>query len=133
MLTKYKPLKAYTINILGSLAGIVCFTLVSLLSLPSWVWFLVALLLMIPFLPKDRSFGRNVILLFGVVFVIGASDFAYQNIWSPYYRLNLYEEVGEDIRRVGFSSDYGRGEHYMLTANGAGHLGFESLEQSDRI
>jgi hypothetical protein len=34
-----QPLRAYTLNILGSLAGIAAFTLMSLLSPSLWVWF----------------------------------------------------------------------------------------------
>lgn len=133
LLTKYAPLKAYSINILGSLAGIACFTLVSLLSFPSWLWFLIAALLMIPFLPRDRTFGYNIAFLFGVVCVIGASDYAFKNIWSPYYRLNLFEATGEQVRRVDFGTKNYQEEHYILQANGAGHQGFTSLELNEHF
>ena len=88
---------------------------------------------MIPFLPRDRSFGYNLAFLFGVVCVIGASDYAYKNIWSPYYRLNLIEAVGEQASRVDFGSEQDRGEHYFLQANGAGHQEFTTLEKNEPI
>ncbi|MFS6553894.1 hypothetical protein WHJ47_14395, partial [Staphylococcus aureus] len=85
LFARFTPLKAYNLNILGSLAGIACFTLMSFLSLPAWVWFLVAAFLIILFLPLDRLFGLNIMLLLGVISIIAASDYISLNIWSPYY------------------------------------------------
>jgi hypothetical protein len=96
LLTKFAPLKAYTLNILGSLAGIVFFMVISFLWLPSWVWFLVFAIFIIPFLPAGRSLGINIILLLGLVGVVAASDYTLASIWSPYYRLNLFQVGTED-------------------------------------
>ncbi len=131
LLTKFAPLRAYTLNIIGSLAGIASFTLMSFFSLPSWVWFLVVAILIIPFLPTGRSFGINIILLFGLVTAIAASDYAYVNIWSPYYRINLIQADSVDKihlvgpKRVGELSD-----HYFLLANGVNHQKFTTIKDS---
>lgn len=128
---KFTPLRAYSLNILGSLAGIACFTLLSFLSLPAWVWFLVAIVLIIPFLPADRLFGINVILLLGLVGMIAASDYAYVNIWSPYYRLNLIQSERDQIQPVGAKRSGELGTAYTLLANGIGHQKFTTIERSE--
>jgi SAM-dependent methyltransferase len=117
---------------LGSLAGIACFILMSLLWLPAWVWFLVVVGLIIPFLPRDRSFGLNLILLFGLVAVIAASDIAYVNIWSPYYRLNIIQ-INRDAttQSVGPKRSGELGLEYTLLANGIGHQEFTTVEGSE--
>lgn len=129
---KFTPLRAYSLNILGSLAGIACFTLMSFLSLPAGVWFLVAAVLIVPFLPADRSFGRNVILLVGLVGVISASDYIYVNIWSPYYRLNLIQvEDADNLNAVGPTRSGELGSDYLLLANGIGHQEFTTIAKSE--
>jgi spermidine synthase len=131
LLNRFKPLKAYNLNILGSLAGIACFTLFSFLALPAWAWFLTGSLLLVPFLPRDKTFVRNLILLGGVVLIVGASDYAYQNIWSPYYRLNLLKVTNGQVSRVGPQPSGPAGDLYNLKANGAGHQEFTSLENGE--
>jgi spermidine synthase len=126
LLTKFAPLKAYTLNILGSLAGIAFFMIISFLWLPSWVWFLVFAIFVIPFLPAGRSLGPNIILLLGLVGVIAASDHTLVNIWSPYYRLNLFQ-VGVEhpqfvsLQPVGARRSDKMGGQYLMLANGVGH------------
>jgi spermidine synthase len=129
LITKFAPLRAYTLNILGSLAGIACFTLVSFLSLPSWVWFLISAVLIVPFLPAGRSRGPNIVLLLGLVSAIAASDVAYVNIWSPYYRLNVLELLPPDqVQSVRAKRTGELGNNYVLLANGISHQDFTTFE-----
>src|SRR6476660_4207624 len=53
-LTKHAPLRAYVINLLGSLAGVAGFALVSWLQLPPLVWFGVAAAAAVPFVVQAR-------------------------------------------------------------------------------
>jgi spermidine synthase len=131
LITKFAPLRAYTLNILGSLAGIACFTLISFLSLPSWVWFLVSAILILPFLPIGRSRGINTILLFGLVSAVAASDVAFVNLWSPYYRLNVLELTPDQIRSVGAKHTGESAGSYLLLANGISHQDFTTFERSE--
>ena len=55
-LTKYAPLRAYVINLLGSLAGVAAFAVVSWLQLPPRVWFGVAAAAALPLVVDVRSF-----------------------------------------------------------------------------
>src|SRR5882724_12787489 len=48
------PLRAYVINLLGSLAGVAAFALVSWLELPPSLWFGVAAATALPFVVQDR-------------------------------------------------------------------------------
>lgn len=137
LLTRFPPLKAYNLNILGSLAGIAGFTILSYTSVSSWVWFLVAMVVLIFLLPHERFFGVNVILSIGLVVVVASSDYAFANIWSPYYRLNLYTEGGtgsnlEPRRVMPGDVPVNRGR-YVLTANGVGHQAMNTMEGSEQF
>ena len=52
-----RPIAAYTINILGSLAGIAVFDLLTVARTPPWVWLAVASLLLLFLLPSAQA-GR---------------------------------------------------------------------------
>ncbi len=126
----FEPLRAYSLNILGSLAGIACFTVLSLVSAQSWMWFLLAALLIVPFLPRAESLGRNVLLLSGTVLVVAVSDLSFANLWSPYSRLNLIERNASTARRVRIPRDEPRPAIYILMANGIWHQEFYPTETS---
>jgi len=126
----FEPLKAYGLNILGSSAGIACFTLLSFVSTQSWIWFLVVALLIFPFLPRGGKRGRNVLLLAGTVLVVAVSDFSFSNLWSPYSRLNLIERSATTARRVRIPRDEPRPVTYVLMANGIWHQEFYPIESS---
>jgi len=130
LLNQFAPLKAYSLNVLGSLGGILCFTLLGYLSLPSWTWFLLFGLMLLLFLPRDRSFGRNLIFLCGLMIVIYASDYAFANIWSPYYRINVIEARGEELQRLRYSEAQENADFYVLFANGVRHQDLTSTEDN---
>lgn len=130
LFNEFEPLKAYGLNILGSLAGIACFTLLSLVSAQSWIWFLVAGLLIVPFLPRGGKRTRNVLLLVGTVLVVAVSDLSFSNLWSPYSRLNLIERSAETARRVRIPRDEPLHATYILMANGIWHQEFYPMESS---
>ena len=101
-------LKAYTINIAGSLAGIVVFALISYLSLsPIW-WFLlglVGLFLLMPNTTKQQLvlfFICAGLVLAGIIW-LDKSNRAVKSIWTPYYHLEYSPSKGQ------------------LTVNGLGH------------
>lgn len=131
LFTQFAPLRGYTLNILGSLAGIACFTLMSFLSLPAWIWFLVAAVLLVPFLPQDRSFRLNLVILAGLVGAMAASDYVYVNIWSPYYRINILQIGTQTVQPVGLQRSGELGTDYLLLANGIGHQEFTTLDGSE--
>jgi SAM-dependent methyltransferase len=130
LITSLPPLKAYNLNIFGSLAGIACFALMSYLALPAWIWFVLIAVLLLPFLAKLEGFRANVLLLIGIIAIVAASDAAFHNLWSPYYRLTLIEVTEGSGRFVSPRADQSSGDYYVLSANGAGHQEFTSLPLS---
>lgn len=105
------PLRAYTINIVGSLAGVGVFAVMSWLQLsPTW-WFGVAFVAALPLLfsadpartPVNRrsaALGVAIdVLLLGVSLTLTAL-LAKNTIWSPYYKITLQQRPGETVVEV---------------------------------
>ncbi|HJX41585.1 MAG TPA: hypothetical protein VJ345_08985, partial [Anaerolineales bacterium] len=130
LLLTARPLQAYARNIVGSLVGIAAFTLMSALSLPAWVWFLIAALALIPCLPRDRLFRLNLAFLTTLVLAIAASDLVFHNVWSPYYRLGLVALEQGKVVRVDPRGGRLAADRYVLAANGARHQEFTALPGS---
>jgi SAM-dependent methyltransferase len=109
------PLKAYTVNLAGSLAGVAALGLISWLELPPVVWFGVAFAAAIPLLftpePPGRESGSadirrpslaavtlNLLLLgASLALVYGMSRGA---IWSPYYKITVSRQGPETVVEV---------------------------------
>jgi hypothetical protein len=103
LLRMLPPLEAYTLDILGSLAGIAMFFFISYFSLPPYIWFILLVFLVLFALPT-----KNWILVspffFGILFIVyGIGQGSY---WSPYYRIQV-------------SSDGADG--YTINVNNVGH------------
>lgn len=104
------PLAGYTANIVGSLAGVVAFGVVSWLQWSPGVWFGLAALAAVPLLalpePGEAAPARrwaaslpiNAALLVGVAVLAGAMGAAH--IWSPYYKITLTEAGEETVISV---------------------------------
>src|SRR5712691_873788 len=71
-LTGRPPLRAYVLNLLGSLTGVAAFALVSWLQLPPTVWFGVAAAAALPFAVQGRRLvaAVNVVLLAGTLAIV---------------------------------------------------------------
>lgn len=82
------PLAAYTVNIAGSLAGIVLFYLASLFSLGANLWFGLSAILFLFVARKGKAVVVEALLLFACVTAVSAYD--YDARWSPYYRVQVY-------------------------------------------
>jgi len=82
------PFTAYSINVLGSLAGIGLFTGLSFLNLPPAVWFIAALLPACTLVGegRERSGALLCTLAIGLLFLATASPLE-RVYWSPYQKL----------------------------------------------
>lgn len=120
----FRPLKAYTIDIIGSLAGIIALSVLSYLSIqPIW-WFLVGFALYMYFL-TTRKF-RIIGAFFFISSLIMVGLLGLNTFWSPYYKIIMDEpnEFGEFTLKVNddsilyshnFSRDkYVENNHYIL-------------------
>lgn len=80
------PIRGYVINILGSLAGVLAFTVVSFLGLSPFWWFLATFAGLLWFMRDDRKWSAitlaSALLTVGIVWQVGA-DFT----WTPYNKL----------------------------------------------
>ena len=80
------PLQGYGVNLAGSLAGILVFTLLSFLGSPPAVWVLLGLVAALPFFMQDRW----AIAVFALIVCAMAIPEPH-TYWSPYYRITLEE------------------------------------------
>ena len=97
LLKSMPPLRAYGIDIFGSMVGIAAFTVLSASGTPPIVWFSVAAVLVV-----SLDLGRgvrgytvlNAALLATVVFVVfWQGSRVVGDTWSPYYRITTYRDV----------------------------------------
>jgi SAM-dependent methyltransferase len=94
LLRSMPPLKAYAIDIGGSMAGIAAFALLSLLGTNPVVWFaIVGGLLLLLSLGQGPTMWSAVGGLAMTLVVVGSINLAVaeKDVWSPYYRITAYE------------------------------------------
>ncbi|MFL6278970.1 MAG: spermidine synthase [Vicinamibacterales bacterium] len=109
------PLRAYTINLAGSLAGVIVLGLISWLELPPDMWFAVAFAAAVPLLltsesradgapdgpgrgPSIAMVAVNVVLLAGSLVLVHAM--ARGAIWSPYYKITVSHQGPDTVVEV---------------------------------
>jgi hypothetical protein len=86
---EFEPLEAYRLDILGSLAGIAGFTLLSFLEAPPVVWGTVVAAAFLTLLrPPFRPLV--IVALAGTVLVLGRESIAPGDSWSPYYKVSVF-------------------------------------------
>ena len=102
--------KAYSVNVLASLAGIAGYTLACFLNQPPMVWFLVAGIFSLGLFWRHRVARTSLATTFVVCLALLAipSNPGAQTYWSPYQKLVLHPVYGD-----------GKVEAYDLTTNGS--------------
>jgi SAM-dependent methyltransferase len=115
LLTSMPPLRAYGVDVAGSMAGIAGFALLSALSTPPPIWFavlggLLALLAAGKPITRWSVLTGAAITSVVVLSVVQASG----TIWSPYYRINVFRNNGTEIVNVN-----GIPHQYFATTTGA--------------
>ncbi len=109
------PLRAYTINLAGSLAGVIVLGLVSWLELPPTMWFGIAFAAAVPLLlsnesPADTTAvatrrGVSVpVVVVNLALLAGSLALVYVMargaIWSPYYKITVSQQGPDTIVEV---------------------------------
>jgi len=98
LLTSQPPLRAYALDIAGSILGIAAFSALAALSLPPPVWFGVLALLVVALeLRRPRRWPAvlNLAIMLGIV--LAAATYVHPGeVWSPYYRIYLQQSAGSD-------------------------------------
>lgn len=113
MMSSFKPLTAYSINVAGSLAGIILFSVLGALWTTPLVWFTVftAPLLWWSYRYSSRiTFLINITAAVLTLFLVFSANRGLE-VWSPYSKIRVYP----------FSSSPGSG--FMSTTNGNPQVG----------
>jgi hypothetical protein len=95
LLRSMAPLRAYAVDIAGSMAGIAAFALVSLAATPPGVWFsVVAVLLLLLALGRGPTVWSAVggAAMAAVVFGGFLNPTNLTQVWSPYYRIDIFPD-----------------------------------------
>jgi SAM-dependent methyltransferase len=108
-MTTLPPLRGYTLNLIGSLAGVALFAVVSWLQLsPTW-WFGVGFLAAVPLMlsadPLDAGRPQRGMLTAVNIGILAATlglvhVMAGGSLWSPYYRVTVGQEGPETVVEV---------------------------------
>ena len=119
LLKAMPPLRAYRWDIVGSMAGIAGFTLLSALGTPPLVWFAVLAVLLVlgGFAAGLRRASVVTVVTVGATLVVVAFSMKPNQFWSPYYRIDLYETQGT----------------YALDVNGIPHQAMWTTEQAEQL
>ncbi|MBD5657448.1 MAG: spermidine synthase [Candidatus Eremiobacteraeota bacterium] len=111
---EFEPLEAYRLDIVGSLGGIVGFSLLSFSGAPPLGWGVVVCALFLIPLARYRPSVRlvEIVALAGMLIMLGKESFAPGDSWSPYYKISLQSV------RAGITALY---------VNGIPHQAIESI------
>lgn len=90
LFTQVEPLTAYTFDIVGSLTGIACFSVMSYFSLPPLVWFAI---LAVPILLLSARRTLLVVAAALLVSIVIAGQLQRGAYWSPYYKILLHPAI----------------------------------------
>ena len=95
------PLRAYSYDISGSLAGTLVYMIFSWVGTPPHIWFLIGCLLLVLFLPKNRRLVViSIILIICSIYLIKTT---YRDShWSPYYKVTVAQYQDQENRKYGF-------------------------------
>ncbi|MDQ6661877.1 MAG: spermidine synthase, partial [Chloroflexota bacterium] len=86
LFTQVKPLTAYTFDIIGSLMGIACFSVISYFALPPLIWFAILMLPILLLSSARLVLPTALVLLASLAIAWQLQQGVY---WSPYYKIQL--------------------------------------------
>lgn len=95
LMNAFEPLRAYTLNVFGSLLGVISFAVISFFNAPSYVWFLAVLLIAVLIIPKDNKLIVKIFVIAAAIFVIALIE--KDTIWSPYYAINTVKDSNNSV------------------------------------
>ncbi len=98
LLKSMPPLKAYAIDIIGSMTGIALFGVMSLLGTSPTIWFGVVAVLVILLVLGTRIDAwalLTVVVVLAIILPVARSN--PNDIWSPYYRITQFTDGGGQI------------------------------------
>jgi hypothetical protein len=107
---RFRPLSAYRLDILGSIAGIVLFSLLSFLNQPPVTWGVIACGgLFIVLLPRVRLW--QAVALGAVIMLLAWQSLTPREMWSPYNKLTLHKRHGQTVLSISANNIIYQGIH----------------------
>jgi SAM-dependent methyltransferase len=100
------PLRAYTINLAGSLAGVAAFAVMSWMEWPPVVWFGLACVSATPLLLAEQPGlqprrSERLITVVNALLLVTSLGLVHQmargTLWSPYYRIDVRQEGNDTV------------------------------------
>ena len=131
LLRSMPPLRAYALDIGGSMLGIAGFAALSLLGLSPTVWFGVLGVLLLLMALGDAVTPWSAVAAVAMAMVVAASVLtsgADKEVWSPYYRITGWDRDGRQI-----SLDPADGDTpWFLSVDGIPHQAMGASEEAGR-
>ncbi|CAN5474907.1 hypothetical protein BH24CHL9_BH24CHL9_03470 [soil metagenome] len=96
LLRSMRPLKAYAIDIVGSLVGIAAFSILSATGTDPLVWFGVTGAMLLLMVLGTRVDARSIVglgAMVAVILVISVFGARPGEVWSPYYRITTFQSI----------------------------------------
>lgn len=88
---KLPALRAYSCDLVGSLVGIIVFGLLSATRQPPMVWFALGIAAWCVVAIEDKRFVASLVVAGALaLIVVGRTEGAKPEYWSPYYRINVF-------------------------------------------
>ncbi len=120
---RFRPLSAYRLDILGSIAGIVLFSLLSFLDQPPLTWGVIAACgLAAVLVPKVRIW--QVAALGVVVVLLGTQSLSSHQKWSPYNKLTITKRHGNSVLFISANNIPYQGIHPLARIRSRSRLRF---------
>jgi hypothetical protein len=116
----FRPLAGYTVNVAGSLFGILAYTAISFLGWPPAAWFFLsglAGIYFLPRIPRGRFALQSALAAVPVLLTLLWPTGYARTVWSPYYRIDLnpIAAPGDPGVTLGYDLSVNRAWHQRLT------------------
>jgi spermidine synthase len=99
-LARQPALRAYIVNLLGSLAGVAAFAAISWLQLPPVVWFGAAAAAAAPLVAQERRGAALVNAALLALALVAVYRMERGSLWSPYYRITVFQDRSDTVVEV---------------------------------
>jgi hypothetical protein len=89
--TRFRPLVAYSLGLLGGLVAITSFALVASAGNPPWMWFSLGLAVLAVASHRHTYFELGIVGTIPIVIALVVATGREHERWSPYYRVNWHD------------------------------------------
>lgn len=109
-LRSFKPLTAYSINIAGSICGVIIFWVLSYLGASPIRWFAIGIIMSLWFVVRARK-ALAISSIFLILTISLIVQFSGNSLWSPYYKIDTVALFNEAKRPMGYEISVNKTQH----------------------